>query len=340
MLEKVLEAFGIAAQEAITSPIGQGLINTTWKVTTSEKQFIIQKINTQVFATPKSIALNIELIDGYLKETIPSYFFVSPLQTPEGKSLLAIDGEYYRAFPFIPGSHTITATGTAAQAYEAARQFGRFTKMLSQFDVNKLQLTIPSFHDLTLRYNQFEYAVKNGNPKRITSAKKLIQDLYAFAHIAKQYEAIKHNTFFKLRVTHHDTKISNVLFDEKNKGICVIDLDTIMPGYFISDVGDMMRTYLCAATEEETDLSTIEVRTDFYEAIKQGYKEEMKDELTADEHQSFYYAGEFMIYMQALRFATDYLQNDFYYGEKYPAHNFNRAMNQIILLKQYVKAFR
>ncbi|MEN9548113.1 MAG: hypothetical protein RIR12_704 [Bacteroidota bacterium] len=337
MLVKVLEAFGIAAQNAFTIPIGQGLINKTWKVTTGDKHYILQKINTQVFATPKKIALNIELIDEYIKQTMPSYFFVSPLKTQKGESILFIDDEYYRIFPFVQGSHTITATGTAAQAYEAARQFGRFTKVLGHFNVNKLQLTIPSFHDLTLRYNQFEFAVKNGNPERIVNAKKLIQDLFAFADIVKQYEAIKSNRTFKLRVTHHDTKISNVLFDEKNNGICVIDLDTIMPGYFISDVGDMMRTYLCTATEEETDFPKIDVRQSFYKAIQAGYMEEMNGMLTQTEIAAFHYAGQFMIYMQALRFATDYLQTDIYYGSHYPNHNLNRALNQVTLLKQYIR---
>lgn len=137
----------------------------------------------------------------------------------------------------------------------------------------------------------------------------------------------------KLRVTHHDTKISNVLFDKKGKGICVIDLDTVMPGYFISDVGDMMRTYLSPVSEEENDLGKITVRDDFYRAIVQGYYNEMKDELTETEKKYFFYAGKFMIYMQAVRFLTDHLNDDVYYGAKYEGHNFMRAANQVRLLE-------
>lgn len=129
----------------------------------------------------------------------------------------------------------------------------------------------------------------------------------------------------------------NVLFDENDKGLCVIDLDTMMPGYFISDVGDMMRTYLCPVSEEEQDLSKIMIRNDFFEAIVHGYLSEMREALSEKEQGQFVYAGKFMIYMQALRFITDYLNNDIYYGEKYEGHNLKRAMNQIQLLKLYLK---
>ncbi|HYK56947.1 MAG TPA: aminoglycoside phosphotransferase family protein, partial [Flavisolibacter sp.] len=132
-------------------------------------------------------------------------------------------------------------------------------------------------------------------------------------------------------------KISNVLFDSEGKGICVIDLDTVMPGYFISDVGDMMRTYLSPVSEEETDFSKIIIREEFYKAIVQGYYSEMKEELTETEKQYFFYAGKFMIYMQALRFLTDHINDDVYYGAKYEGHNFARAHNQVILLQQLIR---
>ena len=141
------------------------------------------------------------------------------------------------------------------------------------------------------------------------------------------------NPAFHLRVTHHDTKIGNVLFDKDDKGLCVIDLDTAMPGYFISDAGDMMRTYLSPVSEEEKEINKIEIRDDFYRAIVQGYSDEMKDELTETENKNFFYAGKFMIYMQAVRFLTDYINDDVYYNITYPEHNFIRARNQLTLLQ-------
>ena len=146
-----------------------------------------------------------------------------------------------------------------------------------------------------------------------------------------------HNPSFKLRVTHHDTKISNVLFNQEDKGLCVIDLDTVMPGYFISDVGDMIRTYLSPANEEEKDFSKIEIREEYFSAIWKGYMSEMNDELSTEEKNHFIYAGKFMIYMQAIRFLTDHLNNDIYYGAKYPGHNLVRAGNQAVLLQRLLE---
>jgi len=188
-----------------------------------------------------------------------------------------------------------------------------------------------------LRYEQFQAAIKNASPERFERCREMINALQQQYSIVETFESIKTNPAFKTRVMHHDTKISNVLFDENNKGICVIDLDTVMPGYFISDVGDMMRTYLSPADEEETDLSKIDVREDYFDAIVRGYLSEMHDELSNEEKKYFVYAGKFMIYMQALRFLADYLNNDIYYGAKYDLHNFNRAANQLTLLNILIK---
>jgi len=136
---------------------------------------------------------------------------------------------------------------------------------------------------------------------------------------------------------HHDTKISNVLFYENNRGICVIDLDTIMPGYFFSDIGDMMRTYLCAVIEESREWGAIEIRDEYYAAILQGYLSQMGVYLSKTEKQHFFDAGCLMIYLQALRFLTDYLNSNIYYGARYPLHNLNRAKHQTILLQQLLK---
>ncbi len=177
----------------------------------------------------------------------------------------------------------------------------------------------------------------SGNQHRIAASKNEIQFLKDHSWIADFFETIKANPNFKLRATHHDTKISNLLFDEHDKGICVIDLDTLMPGYFISDLGDMFRTYLCAVSEEETDFSKLVVRPTIYKAIVKGYLKGAGNMLSKDEADQIYYAGLFMIYMQALRFLTDFINDDVYYGAKYPLHNFNRASNQIKLLEDYLQ---
>jgi Ser/Thr protein kinase RdoA (MazF antagonist) len=338
MLEPILKAYGLSEATCKIEPFGSGLINNTWKVSANDTDYILQRINNTVFKKPHNIANNISVIAAHLTQHHPDYLFVSPCQNREGEQMLYKKGlGYFRMFPFMPNSHSKDVVETPEQAYQAAAQFGRFTRLLSGLDIAKIKTTIPHFHDIDLRYKQFLTALKNGNPQRISETKDLINALLQHVDIVKEYKKIKINPHFKLRVTHHDTKISNVLFDQNDKGLCVIDLDTVMQGYFISDVGDMMRTYLSPVSEEEADFSKIEIRIDFYKAIVKGYFDEMKDELTDSEKNYFFYAGKYLIYMQALRFLTDYLNNDVYYGSKYEGHNFMRAKNQMVLLEDLLK---
>ena len=333
-MKEILFQFGLEPEHFNVQPFGNGLINTTWKVESNadSKKYILQKINQQIFKQPGDIAFNIRVIDEYLKKNFPAYLFVSPCTTITGNELVEADGDYYRMFPFIVNSHTVDVAEEPQQAYEAAMQFGRFTKLLSALDASVLKITLPDFHNLTLRYRQFEKALEAANAERIMQSKDLIAIIKQNKRIVDEYEIC--NTKLKIRCTHHDTKISNVLFDEFHNGLCVIDLDTVMPGYFISDVGDMMRTYVCPVSEEESDFSKIIVRKEFYKAIESGYLSEMGEELSAFEKHYFHYAGEFMIYMQAIRFLTDHLNGDVYYGAKYEGHNFVRAGNQITLLQR------
>jgi thiamine kinase-like enzyme len=335
MLRSILDKYKFDEHNIQVTPIGSGLINTTWKIEDGKSSFVLQKINDHVFKQPNFIDENISLVANFLKQADPEYLFISPLYSIEGETLIYQEGEgYFRLFSYVSDSKTITTVQTANQAYEAAFQFGRFTALCKGIDCRQLKTTIPDFHNLSLRYQQFQKAIITGNSKRIGHAKDIIDELEQYKWILVQYEKIKTDTQFKLRVTHHDTKISNVLFNKNEKAICVIDLDTIMPGYFISDVGDMIRTYVCQVSEEEKDFSKIEIRKEFYEAIIAGYNAAMKSELTVAEQSSFFYAGCFMIYMQAIRFLTDYLQEDIYYGAKYEDHNFIRASNQLILLNK------
>ncbi len=335
MLQTILDSYGI---DKSAKPFGTGLINHTWLVEDEQQQFILQKINDNIFKKPADIAQNIRLISAFLSTHHPNYLFVTPAQNKVQEDIIHVAGEgYFRLFPFVPKSHTIDVVSTPEQAYEAARQFGRFTRLLAGFPTDALMITLPDFHNLPLRYQQFENACRNGNPERIEKAKELIAFLQQQRGIVTTSEKISTNAAFKKRVTHHDTKISNVLFNEQDKGLCVIDLDTVMPGYFISDVGDMLRTYLSPVSEEEADLEKIAIREDFFKAVAAGYLEEMKQELTAAERSHFIYAGKFMIYMQALRFLTDYLNNDVYYGSKYAGQNFTRASNQVRLLQLLIQ---
>lgn len=338
VLQQVLAAYGLTGETVKVESFGKGLINHTWKVTSANSVFILQKVNDYVFKKPIDITNNIKLLADYLKQNHPAYLFIAPVTALDGITLVYIKEQgYFRMFPFVEHSITHEVVETTVQAYEAASQFGRFTKLLSNFDCVQLRSTIPSFHNLTLRYQQFLISLEKGNQQRTKEADELIKRLMNYSFIAETYERITVDASFKQRVTHHDTKISNVLFDANDKGLCVIDLDTVMSGYFISDVGDMMRTYLSPVNEEETDFSKIEVWDEFYKAIVKGYLSEMQNELSTSEKKHFFYAGQFMMYMQAIRFLTDYFNDDVYYGSKYAGHNLNRAMNQAVLLERFME---
>ena len=334
MTSAILKAYGIDNPSSI-EVLKSGLIHKTWKVTHGKNQFILQQVNDQVFKKPFEIASNIRRIDAYLKTHWPGYLFVSPIvNTYQEDIFFDKDVGYFRVFPFIAKSHTIDVVSTPDQAFEAAFQFGKFTRLLSGFDVTQLHITIPDFHNLIFRYHQFEDALKQGNPIRIKRSKELIEVIKKHDHILTEFLKIQKSSNVKQRVTHHDTKISNVLFNVQGKGICIIDLDTIMSGYFISDVGDMMRTYLSPANVEEKDFNAIEIRDDFFRAIVHGYITTMGDELTTEEQGLILYSGLFLIYMQAIRFLTDFCNNDSYYGARYEDQNYVRAGNQLDLLKK------
>jgi thiamine kinase-like enzyme len=335
MLQKVLQQYNIHIDSTIET-ISSGLINKTYKIVTPTKDaYILQKINDKIFLNPNAIAENIKAISTYFQQHYPGYFFTSAIDLPNGKGMLQIDEGWFRLFPFVKNSVTHYVLTNAQQAFEAAAQFAQFTKLLAGFDASSLQTTIPNFHNLQLRFMQFENSLQSGNKKRIVESKNEIDFLLAQNNIVQKYNSHIQNNNVKIRVTHHDTKISNVLFNKNDKGICVIDLDTVMPGYFLSDVGDMMRTYLCPVSEEEIDFTKICIRKDYYDAIVHGYLSQMQDELTDEEKKHFHFAGQCMMYMQALRFLADYINDDVYYGAAYENHNYNRARNQIVLLKKF-----
>lgn len=337
MTGEVLHAFGLSPAAHATA-FGTGLINHTWKIEDQGAVFILQRLNTTIFKNPGAIAGNVAAIGAYLQQHSPGYLLPVPIKTIKGEDYyISPANDYYRLVPFVNGSHTADALQQPRQAFEAAAQFGKFTRLLEHFESSRLQITLPDFHNLSLRHEQFRQSLQNGNPERIAQSKAWIEKAGDYTSIVETFEKIRHDTTFRQRVTHHDTKISNVLFDDSDKGICVIDLDTVMPGYFISDAGDMIRTYVCPVSEEENDLSKISIREDYFEALTKGYLGELGTVLTEEEKKHFVYSGKFMIYMQALRFLTDHLNNDTYYGARYQDHNLARAANQFTLLQQLVE---
>ncbi|RZL31787.1 MAG: aminoglycoside phosphotransferase family protein [Pedobacter sp.] len=334
---EVLKAYGYTKENITITQIGTGLINRTYLLSPvlEDKKYILQNINTSVFKNPLAIANNLKAIADYLLLNYPKYLFIKPIPTITGEEMALVDDEYWRMLPYIPNTVSLDVLSDPKQAFEAAKQFGKLSKLLNDFNASSLEPTIPGFHDLGLRYEQFTLALNQTNKQHKGLAKIEIDNALDHRYILDYYNSYTHRSDFPDRVMHHDTKISNVLLNaETFQGICVIDLDTIMPGKFISDLGDMMRTYLCAFSENETDLSKIKIRLPYFEAMIKGYLSEMKNILTETEKELILFSGRYIIYMQALRFLTDFLNGNIYYPINYPTQNLDRAKNQFKLLAE------
>ena len=331
MMQSIFDRYGW--ENATAFPLTQGLINQTFEVRTLLGDFILQNINTQVFKAPLAIDHNIKAIGQYYTTNNPDQLFTHLVPTLRGETLIELEGKHYRAFKKIEGVALDVLT-TASQAKAAAHQFGQFTASLTKFPIGDLKVTIPQFHDLALRYHQFEQALIHADANRISQAKEAILFLQSHKPYVKQWVHFTGHQEAHLRVTHHDTKISNVLFKDDD-AICVIDLDTTMPGYFISDVGDMSRTYLCPVNEACQDLNLIKVLPERWTAIQNGYLEAMGEFLTNFEKDHFAFSGQCIIYMQALRFLTDFLELDRYYRVERPGQNLDRTLNQMQLLTEF-----
>src|SRR6478735_1347787 len=209
MFKEILNKFGIEPNASV-KPFGSGLINNTWLISEKGNDFILQRINQNVFKDPFAIASNIHLICDHFKDKHPSYLFPCPRKTIAGDNMAFIETEgYFRMFPFIKNSHTIDVVNSPSQAYEAAKQFGRFTNLLSGFPVDKLKITLSDFHNLPLRYSQFEKAIMEGNHERIKQSAAMISFLQDQQEIVSISEQISNDPGFKKRVTHHDSKINN-----------------------------------------------------------------------------------------------------------------------------------
>lgn len=333
--EEILKAYSFTLENVALHQIGSGHINRTYLLLTQKgNKYILQNINTLIFKDPFVIASNIKAVADYLKSNYPSYLFPAPIPTITGDLMFCHDDDYWRLLPFVPNTTAFDTLSDPKQAYEAAKQFGKLSKLLNNFDASILAPTIPGFHDLTLRYEQFTFALNQSTTELKEKAGHEIK-IALQHHFIVDYRSYKHSKDFPNRVMHHDTKISNVLLKENDfEGVCVIDLDTLMPGKFISDLGDMMRTYLCTFSENETDLSKINIRLAYFKATIEGYLSEMASILTETEKELILFSGKYIVYMQALRFLTDYLNGSSYYPISYPSQNLDRSKNQFKLLSE------
>ena len=327
-----------AEGEPDISLLGEGLIHKTYKVVfknSAGPAIVLQCINTNTFPHPENILYNYRLIEKTLQDN-NGFSIPSLIPTRLGKaSWTDAYNQTWRAISYVDNSCTVLIPASAEEAYAAARCFGLFTRQLSTTDPPALKIIIPGFHDLAYRYRQFEEAIARAGIERLLKATHVIAELRQRQSLVEFYNGLQNNPAFPLRVMHHDCKMSNVLLHPSTRqAICPIDLDTTQPGYFFSDLGDMIRSMAVTVDENSTRWEDIAVRAGYYDAIVKGYLEGMGDVLTKEELTHLHKAGLLLVFMQSLRFVTDFLNNDTYYQTTYPEQNLNRALNQLILLEK------
>lgn len=326
-------------------PYGNGHIHDTYRVffapTGSPARMILQRINTQVFRNPDVLTENVARVTAHLAAQLAAdpdrdRRALTLIPTRAGAALHTDeDGGLWRAWRYIPDAYSLDQIDSPAQAFEAARAFGLFQQQLASLPAPPLHATIPDFHHTPKRYAAFEEAIARDAAGRVRTAQAEI----AFARARQSIPGLLIDSSsgasgLPERVTHNDTKVNNVLFDERTgTGLCVIDLDTVMPGLAAYDFGDMVRTMTCSAPEDETDLARVRVDLSLFEAVARGYLSAAGSFLTPTEKDSLLIAGKLITFELALRFLTDHLNGDTYFKVHRPAHNLDRCRTQFMLVE-------
>ncbi|MDN3618094.1 aminoglycoside phosphotransferase family protein [Polaribacter undariae] len=328
------------------SELNSGHINDTFLIKTDgDTNYILQRINQVVFKDFLGLVNNKVLTSNHIRSKYPNASdevlnktVLSFIKEKNSNSYYHKEGvNFWNVMIFIDDSVTHEIVKDEEIAYEGGKLLGDFLNLTSDFDSSQLIDVIPNFHNMAFRFKQYASSIQSASKSRLTKAADYIQivaDLKEEMHILQN---LKDAGEIPIRVTHNDTKISNSLFTEDNKGICMIDTDTVMPGIIHYDFGDAIRTICNTAAEDETDLSKVEFNLDYYKAYEKGFLEKTKDSLTEVELKHLPLAAKTMIFIMALRFLTDYLNNDTYYKTTYADHNLDRAKNQFKLIESFSK---
>ena len=343
--QRVLEHFQTKGKFISATPYGSGHINDTKLVTYddngTEYTYILQRINHNVFKNPEELMSNFVAVTAYLRNIIeknggdPERETLNVIKTKNGENVFKTeDGEFWRLLIFISNSLSYDKVERPEQFYSSAVSFGNFQYLLRDFPADTLYETIPDFHNTPDRLKKFEAAVAEDVCKRAETVKDEIKFVRDRAEFAKTLEKAHAEGRLPLRVTHNDTKLNNILFDEKTgKALAVIDLDTIMPGYSVNDFGDSIRFGATTALEDEADLSKVNFDISLYELYVKGFIEGAKGGLTEGELEMLPIGAMMMTFECGTRFLTDYLSGDTYFKTSRPGHNLDRARNQFKLVR-------
>lgn len=351
-LEDAVYAFGFGNRCSYVKPFGAGHINETYAVYMpgdqgDELAYVLQRVNSNVFKDPAGVMDNIFGVTEYLRGVIrkeggdPDRETLSYIKTKNGCNYFEdSEGEPWRCYNFIPDSVCYQLVEKPEQFYQSGSSFGHFLKQLSEYPASKLHETIPDFHNTVKRFEAFRTALKRDLKNRAESCQKEIDFVLAREQDCGILVEQQESGSLPLRVTHNDTKLNNILFDEKTgKGLCIIDLDTIMPGLAANDFGDSIRFGAATAKEDEKDLDKMHFDLSLYELFVKGYLEETADVLTETEIQSLPWGARLMTLECGIRFLTDYLQGDTYFKTAYPEHNLIRARTQFRLVEEMEQQF-
>lgn len=320
-------------------PFGGGHINGTYLVTTEKgKKYTFQSINANVFKKPHEVMNNIALVLEHICKKVCENGgdcekeCLHPVRTRNGELLYTTDdGGYYRMYAFIEGN-VYDAVEKPEHFYCAAKAFGKFQNYLSDFPADKLYETIHNFHNTVWRFENLEKAIAEDKCGRLSEVKQQVEFALARKHEAGiVLEAIA-NGSVPLRVTHNDTKFNNVLLDDDGNAICVLDLDTVMPGSLLYDFGDSIRFGATHAAEDEQNLELVDVDLELFEAYTKGFLEALGDRITQDELSLLAFSAKLMTLECGIRFLTDYLEGDTYFKVHFPKQNLYRAGTQLKLV--------
>jgi Ser/Thr protein kinase RdoA (MazF antagonist) len=344
--EAVVERFAIYGELETVCPFGSGHINTTfvsrWNQAGLRVRYLHQLINDRVFLRPGGVMENIDRVTRHIASILRekgeedvSRKTLTVVPSRDGRLFVRDDGGgWWRTYLFIERTHTLDLVSTSGEAHFLGKAIGRFQKQLADFDGKRLDETIPDFHNMESRYRSFRNAVNRDPLDRAGTAGAEIDFMLENEERGAVLLRALREGRIPERVCHNDAKINNILIDDgDNRALCVVDLDTVMPGTCLFDSGDLIRTVAARAKEDERDLSRVEFDFPFFAALLEGYLSEASSFLTTGEKELLAESGRNITHIMALRFLTDYLEGDTYYHTSRPGHNLDRARNQIALVR-------
>ncbi|MBR0113397.1 MAG: aminoglycoside phosphotransferase family protein [Clostridia bacterium] len=344
---EILAAYGITGEIEEIKRICDGHINNTFKVEVKDgsgklRRYLIQELNTSVFKDPVNLMNNLIGVTAYLRKEVEKNggdvdresLYAYPAN--DGKPYyIDNDGRFWRCFNYIYGAHSEQRVTSPELFRKAAKAFGKFQCMLADYPMEGLVETIPNFHNTVSRFSDFKAAVENNISGRADTCRDEITFALAREKDCSVFVDLIESGDLPLRVTHNDTKLNNVMFDdETGEGICVIDLDTVMPGLSLYDFGDSIRYGASTAAEDEKDLDKVHFSLEYFRAYAEGYLSEAGSSLTKKEIECLAYSGKLMTLECGMRFLGDYLNGDVYFKTEYPEHNLVRCRTQFKLVKE------